>query len=171
MISPLVGPQKTGDLLAEPLLEAHTALLNAPHFPGAKALLNPFPNYSRYAGPREAVFTALCQKNMGCSHFIVCRDHTGVSDFDSYNASQRIFDHLGEIGITPLTFDPIAFDASEQVYRPEADCHEPKFISEIDGMSQLLDGRSLPDWYMSQDVQAVLLRRVHSGQQLLHERG
>ncbi|HIA60581.1 MAG TPA: translesion error-prone DNA polymerase V autoproteolytic subunit, partial [Pelagibacterales bacterium] len=45
---------------------------------------------------------ALCRKNMGCSHFVVGRDHTGVADYYAVDASQRFFDKLGDIGIEPI---------------------------------------------------------------------
>ena len=80
-INPVVGPKKRGDFLPEPILLSYQTLLEFGYYPQGKVVLGSFYTYSRYAGPREAVFTALCRKNMGCSHFIMGRDHTGVGNF------------------------------------------------------------------------------------------
>ena len=62
--------------------------------------------YSRYAGPKEALFSALIRQNFGCSHFVVGRDHTGVGDFYHPLASHKIFDSVN-IGIVPLRFGEV----------------------------------------------------------------
>ena len=62
-------------------MRSYQTMLEFGCYPKGKVVLGGFATYSRYAGPKEAVFTALCRKNMGCSHFIIGRDHTGVGDF------------------------------------------------------------------------------------------
>ena len=143
-------------------------MLGSAHFPGTKALLSPFQSYPRYAGPREAVFTALCRKNMGCSHFVVGRDHTGVGNFYSSDASQKLFDQLGDIGISPIMFPPIAYDAVDRLFKEEQLCTSPKAISGTEMRKCLSREENLPNWFISDEVQEVLLRHVRLSEPLTH---
>ena len=168
LISPILGPKKPGDLLTEPLLESYAALLQSQQFPGDRALLTPFESYPRYSGPREAVFTALCRKNMGCSHFVVGRDHTGVGDYYSADASQRFFDKLGDIGIEPIFFPSIAFDESDGSYKDEQRCSKPRKLNGTEARERLLKKQQLPDWFMRAEVQEPLIRYAQLEGKFVH---
>ena len=75
------------------------------YLPKNHVILTPLLSYSRYAGPREALFTAIVRRNYGCTHFIVGRDHTGVKNFYGKYDSQKIFSSFQDLGVTALCFD------------------------------------------------------------------
>ncbi|MHA1624344.1 MAG: pyruvate kinase [Promethearchaeota archaeon] len=108
-ISPVLGPKKTGDFNSDVILRSYEIMEKNNLYGSYRTFICPFFTYSRYSGPREAVFTAICRKNFGCSHFIVGRDHTGVADYYDKNASQEIFDNIGNIGIKIINFGTVYY--------------------------------------------------------------
>jgi ATP sulfurylase len=167
-INPVIGPKKQGDFLAEPIMLSYQTLLEFGCYPKGKVVLGSFFTYSRYAGPREAVFTALCRKNMGCSYFIIGRDHTGVGDFYSRNANRELFDALGDIGVKPVFFDAVGYNSKADRYEID----RGQSLSMISGgqvRETLRAEKHLPDWFMRDLVQEVLFEEMRSGKPLFFE--
>jgi ATP sulfurylase len=167
-INPVIGPKKRGDFLAKPIMLSYQTLLEFGRYPKGKVVLGSFFTYSRYAGPREAVFTALCRKNMGCSHFIIGRDHTGVGNFYSRDANRELFDSLGDLGIKPVFFDTVGYDREKNEYEVERD-HPLMTISGTKVRETLKAGNRLPDWFMQDLVQDVLVDELRNGNSLFYE--
>ena len=169
-IHPVTGPKKTGDFSGGITLKAYQLLIDQ-HYPPGAAVLGGFVTYSRYAGPREAVFTALCRQNFGCSHFIVGRDHTGVGDFYPPDASQRLFDEIGDIGIEPVFFDSVYY--CQRCRNHVEGCeHGREFSQEISGTQArevLRQGGTLPDWFIRTSVSQLIVRELANGGEVFAE--
>jgi pyruvate kinase len=155
-INPVIGPKKSGDFQPGPIMLSYQTMLEFGLYPAGQVALGSFATYSRYAGPREAVFTALCRKNMGCSHFIIGRDHTGVGDYYTPEANRDFIDSLGDLGIQPVFFDPVGYNPDTAQYEP----FNSAGVLAIDGTrirNAIRDGSKVPDWMMRDIVQDALV--------------
>jgi len=103
LIQPKIGKKKAGDYTDEAICRGHQSLTNK-YYPANSVLFSLFKSRMLYAGPREAVFDSIVRKNYGCTHFIIGRDHAGVEDYYDDFEAQRLFDELGNLGITPLYY-------------------------------------------------------------------
>lgn len=101
LVNPVLGKKKKGDYKDEVIYKAYTALFEH-YYPKNTAVLSFLPYAMRYAGPREAVHHAIMRKNLGCTHFVVGRDHAGVGNFYHPYAAHEIFSQFPDLGIIPL---------------------------------------------------------------------
>lgn len=155
-LTPIIGPKKKGDFLSAPVLQSYQSLIDFGHYPYGKVMLGTFQSYPRYCGPREAVFTALCRKNMGCNYFIIGRDHTGVGDFYSKDANEKLFKQLGDIGIMPLFFDEYCYCKDHDSFMPSNKATNPQLISGTQVRESLKASQAIPFWFMRDIVQNTL---------------
>jgi len=126
-------------------------------------LLGSFSTYPRFCGPREAIFTALCRQNMGCSHFIIGRDHAGVGNYYNSDDAARMFETLTDIEIEPVFFDAVYYDPSEGAIKEGEPGVNDFKISGTAVRDVIRDGERVPDWMMWAPLQDMLLAERGAG--------
>lgn len=132
-ISPLIGKKKPGDFKDEVILSAYESLIKN-YYPRDKAMFVTLHTEMRYAGPREAIHHAIMRKNLGCSHFIVGRDHAGVGDYYHPFAAHQIFEDYPDLGIEPVFFPVFYYCKKCLGYANERNCpHGQEFKEELKG--------------------------------------
>ncbi|MDE0806496.1 MAG: pyruvate kinase [Longimicrobiales bacterium] len=156
LIHPAVGMKKSGDFSSAAIIEGYQGLLEVSELT-PRALFSTFSTYSRYAGPREALFTALCRQNYGCTHFIVGRDHTGVGNFYSGSQAKDLFENNFQIEIQPVFFDEVKYSSSRKSYGSEVLDSDTLDISGTEVRAIIRSGERPPKWYMRPEVSDRIL--------------
>ena len=170
-ISPVSGIKKPQDYKTEVIIECYEKAIKENLFNYCPVLIGTFNTYSRYAGPREAVFTALCRKNFGCNYFIIGRDHTGLGKFYGGKESQNIFNDIPDVGINIIKVDEVVYSKvkKKHVFKNKLNNNNDSFESISASLirEMLKSGKPIPDWLMNNKISEFLVKKIKNNESIL----
>lgn len=167
LIHPAIGMTKPGDIDYFTRVKCYKKILD--YYPNGTATLNLLPIAMRIAGPREALWNAIIQKNYGCTHMMMRRDHRGLNDDNqktfsaSSTAEELVQAYAKEIGIKIISLREIAFVQEDDNYQYTDEIASDKSCQTLSSaqLRKLLnEGEDIPDWYSFPEV-IQELRKVY----------
>ncbi len=160
LINPLIGKKKKGDFRDDVIIKAYEALFDN-YYPKNTATMSIIETEMRYAGPREAIFHAIMRKNLGCTHFIVGRDHAGVGNFYGPFDAHKIFLDYPDLDIEPIFFRSFYYCKKCRAVVNDKICpHGEEYRINFSGTAirkLLMEGKRPPEDMMRPEVADAIL--------------
>lgn len=163
-INPLMGWKKKGDFTEEAIKTAYSIMVKE-FYPEGRVYFHGLRVSTRYAGPREAVFTAIIRRNLGCTHFIMGRDHSGVGEFYDKYDSQKLVQDLQKkhnLGIQILLLSTAYYCRKCKEMVSERSCSHKEeditFISGTEIREKLMNKITPPEYMMRPEIAGEIMK-------------
>lgn len=167
------GWNKVGSFKTDIVFECYKELIDN-YYPKNRVMLSSLSTYTRYGGPREALFQAMMRRNFGCTHFIIGRDHAGVGNYYGKYDSHKIFDSVGDIGITPLLlYEPFYCKKCEMMATEKTCPHEESQRIQMSGTyirNLILNNGNIPREMLRKEIAKILKGHLNKSEFLIVER-
>jgi len=163
-INPLVGWKKQGDFSEEAVEIGYKTLIDN-YYTNLNIYFDTLKTPMRYAGPKEAIFHAIIRKNLGCTHFIIGRDHAGVGEYYGKYEAQELAKKLQPyLDIKILTFkEPYYCNICDQIV--SENCCGHTNIEKISGtqVRNMLNNGIIPSKNIIRDEVAKNIIKLKQG--------
>ena len=171
LLNPVIGTIQEDDIPISARVTCYEEVLKCGYEDtrrsGSQVHLHLLPYAMRMAGPKEACMHALIRKNMGCTHFIVGRDHAGPSTkkrdgtpfYAPLEAHRMLTQWKDEIGITPVLVPNVAYNTVDEKYYPVDQLPLNAKTANISGTEVrrcLQTGEEIPAWFSYPSVVSIL---------------
>ncbi len=157
-INPLVGWKKQGDFSEEAVVDGYETMIKV-YYTGLNVYFDTLKTPMRYAGPREAIFHAIIRRNLGCTHFIIGRDHAGVGNYygkyEAQELARKILEN-NDLGIELLLLsEPFYCKKCDQIVSDKTCKHSSDYVQKISGTqirAMLAEGKRPSELFMRPEV-------------------
>ncbi len=166
LIHPTVGMTKPGDLHYYARVHCYQAIMQ--YFPANMAMMSLLPMAMRMAGPKEALWQAIVNKNYGCSHIIIGPEHasppkqngSNEAYYSQYASQEEVLKHQQELGIEVITVEETRYVKEQKKFLPLStiikDGYESEMLTDNDVKTRLYSGQTIPDWFSYPEVLKAL---------------
>lgn len=171
LIHPTVGTTKPGDLDYYARVHCYQALQQ--YFPGNLAMMSLLPMAMRMAGPKEALWHAIVNKNFGCSHIFIGPDHASppaMTDLSQQQTAEKFYaqsaaqtyvaSHEDELGIKVIAAEETRYVPEQKTFLPLSTIKNENLSSEMlsdyELKEHLHNNRPVPDWFSYPEVLKAL---------------
>ncbi len=169
LLHPAVGVTKPGDLHYYARVHCYKAIRR--RFPHELAALSLLPLAMRMAGPKEALWHAIVNRNFGASHFLLGPDHAsppvnggGEIFYGKYDAQEYVAGFAEEIGIEPVAVREHSYVPQRRRFMADSEIRQLKLDSVSIGNREFMDllirDQEIPSWFSYPEV-IDELRRVY----------
>jgi len=164
-LQPAVDPTHVGDIDYYAQVRCYQEIVKK--YPKNMIALALIPMAMRKAGPREALWQSIIQKNYGCSHFMVSEDqadpfaNNGSDEryYPLHEAQEMVQEYETEIGIKMVPLKKMAYAEDRAEYIPLDEVQPGMRVGHISSSElkrRLEHGLHIPEWYSYPEVVAEL---------------
>ena len=170
-LHPVIGKKKKGDYNSEFIVKSYE-IMQKKFYPENTTVFGAFSTYSRYGGLKEAIFTALCRKNYGCSHFIIGRDHAGVGQKNNTDEEIKVAELFVKLGIEIIKFETVFYSKNNNIHQEEGlnENHEDQadklYISGTEARDLFNNYKSPPKWFMRPEISKMIINALKEGKEV-----